>query len=198
MSVPHRYIWRRLRLLSRRTRLFVKYRVLHVDDTPHRIALGVGIGFFVTWTPTMGFQMLLTVILCSLFRANKLVGVPFAWISNPATIVPVYYPNYRVGVALTPGTEAKTLADWSQVIEGVFDPALSLWQRMLSPWQFALDILGPLWVGSLVVGAVIGAIMYWITYVSVVRYRRRFGPPKSGRPAAGRGQAAGEKPGAEA
>ncbi len=158
----------------------MKYRILHVDDTPHRIALGVGIGFFVTWTPTMGFQMILTVILCTLFRANKLVGVPFAWISNPATIVPVYYPNYRVGVVLTPGTEAKTLADWREIIQCVLDPALSLWERMTSPWRFAMEIFRPLWVGSIVVGLVIGGIMYWVTYVGVVHYRRRFGPPPSG------------------
>ena len=94
--MPHRYIYRKVRD-------FFIYRVLHVDDTPHRIALSVAIGIFVTWTPTIGLQMIITVLLCWLFRANKVVGVPFVWISNPLTIVPIYYPNYVVGCWLLGG-----------------------------------------------------------------------------------------------
>ena len=76
---------------------FLIYRVMSLDDTPHRLALGVAIGIFVTWTPTIGLQMVITFLLSALFRANKFVGVPFVWISNPLTIVPIYGPNYLVG-----------------------------------------------------------------------------------------------------
>ena len=76
---------------------FLVYRVLSINDSPHRIALSVAIGIFITWTPTIGLQMMLTIALCFLLRANKLVGVPFVWISNPLTIVPIYAPNYFVG-----------------------------------------------------------------------------------------------------
>ena len=62
--MPHRYIIRRLR------RFFI-YRVLHVDDTPHRIALGIAVGIFITWTPTIGMQMILTVLISALVGANK-------------------------------------------------------------------------------------------------------------------------------
>jgi hypothetical protein len=33
-------------------------KFLMLDDTPHRIALGIAIGVFVAWTPTVGVQML--------------------------------------------------------------------------------------------------------------------------------------------
>ena len=84
--MPYRYVWQRLKD-------FIVHKVLRLDDTPHRIALGVAIGFFVTWTPTIGIQMILVVALATLLKANKLVGVPFVWISNPFTIVPIYGPN---------------------------------------------------------------------------------------------------------
>ena len=86
-----------VRFILNRTKRFFIFRVLHVDDTPHRIALGVAVGIFVTWTPTIGAQMLLTVLLSWLLRANMLVGVPFVWISNPLTVVPIYGPSYVLG-----------------------------------------------------------------------------------------------------
>ncbi len=175
--MPHRYIWRQLRTVGWRLQRFVKYRILHVDDTPHRIALGVAIGFFVTWTPTVGLQMALTVALCMLLRANKLVGVPFVWISNPVTIVPIYYPSYLLGVALTPGASTKTLDDWRDMVARVFDGDLSWWDRVTGFWDFGLEIAAPLWAGSLVVALAIGGVMYAVTYFGVVRYRRRFGHP---------------------
>ena len=183
--VPHRYTYRQIRLAWWRVQRFIKYRVLHVDDTPHRIALGVAIGFFVTWTPTMGLQMALTVVLCTIFRANKLVGVPFVWISNPLTTIPIYYPSYVLGVWMTPGARTKTLADWQEMIRCVFGVELAFWERPLEFWRFAIEVAGPLWVGGLLMGLVIGAAVYWITYVTVVRYRRRFGHPRRQIEAAG-------------
>ena len=82
-----------LRFLANKIKRFFIYRVLGLNDTPHRIALGLAIGIFVTWTPTIGFQMVLTVVLSTLFRANKFVGVPFVWISNPLTVVAIYGPT---------------------------------------------------------------------------------------------------------
>jgi len=92
-----------LRFIAKRIEKFFIYRVLHVDDTPHRIALGVAVGIFVTWTPTIGFQMILTVLLSWLLGANKLVGVPFVWISNPVTLPPIYGPNCYVGSLILGG-----------------------------------------------------------------------------------------------
>ncbi|HKI70697.1 MAG TPA: DUF2062 domain-containing protein, partial [Verrucomicrobiae bacterium] len=89
--------------MTRRIERFFVYRVLHVDDTPHRIALGVAVGIFVAWTPTVGFQMILTIILATLLRANKLVGIPFVWISNPFTLGVIYYPNYLLGKFILQG-----------------------------------------------------------------------------------------------
>ena len=37
----------RIRVIGRRVRRFVYHHLLHADDPPHRLALGVGIGVFV-------------------------------------------------------------------------------------------------------------------------------------------------------
>ncbi len=92
-----RQILARYRLYSRRIRRFILHNVLHADDPPHRLALGAAIGMFVTFTPTIGFQMVIVVFLSWLMGANKVVGLPIVWLSNPATFVPLYYSCYVIG-----------------------------------------------------------------------------------------------------
>ena len=75
----------------RSARRFIFKRILHADDTPHRIALGVAISTFVGFSPIMGMQTVVSIALAALFRANKAVCLPFVWITNPVTFVPVYW-----------------------------------------------------------------------------------------------------------
>jgi uncharacterized protein (DUF2062 family) len=162
--MPVRYVLNRLK------RFFV-YRVLHVDDTPHRIALGLAIGIFVTWTPTIGLQMLLTIALSWLLRANKAVGVPFVWISNPLTVPPIYGPNYLVGCWILGGDY-----DWHRF--WAFAKAVASggsWiERFNAGWQAMLQIFWPLWLGSIVVGLILGTMTYFATRFAVVKYREHW------------------------
>ena len=160
-----------IRFVARRIERFFIYRVLHVDDTPHRIALGVAIGIFVTWTPTIGLQMVLTILLAMLLRANKFVGVPFVWISNPLTIVPVYGPNYWIGSKLL--GEGYT---WSRFIEATAGATAltGTWtEKVQAYWSAFWPIFPPLWMGSIMMALVLGGITYPLIRYAVVAYRRR-------------------------
>ncbi len=79
---------------------FIKFRVLHVDDSPHRIALGFALGILVAYMPPFGFHIILVALLALVFRANKFVALTSVWISNPFTYVLLYYPNYLLGRAV--------------------------------------------------------------------------------------------------
>jgi uncharacterized protein len=158
--MPHRFVWKRFVD-------FFMHRVVHVQDTPHRIALGVAIGIFVAWTPTVGFQMALAVALAWLLGANKLVGVPFVWISSPLTFVPIYLPNYYVGRWIlgsdVPPPDFGKLAD---VTGGRLEWATTWWAVT---WNAIL----PLWVGSLLVAFVLAVPTYLTTYYAVVLFRQK-------------------------
>ena len=160
-----------IRFLVGRLKRFFIYRVLHVDDTPHRIALGVAVGIFVTWTPTIGFQMALTVALSALLRANKFVGVPFVWISNPLTLAPVYGPSYAVGCWLLGGKHSM-----SSFVDFVMAASHSgPWaERVSAAWQAMWAIFVPLWVGSLVVALALGIASYFLTRYAVIKYREHW------------------------
>ncbi len=158
--MQHRFVWKRLKR-------FLVHRVLHVDDTPHHIALAVAIGIFVAWTPTVGFQMALTIVLAWLLGANKLAGVPFVWISNPLTLAPIYLPNYYVGRWIL-GSDVPP-PDFGRVVN-----ATGGWVEMVSTWwSVTWHAFLPLWVGGLLVGLALAALTYFTTYHAVVIYRRK-------------------------
>jgi uncharacterized protein len=153
----------------KRIRDFVVHQMLHVDDPPHRLALGLGIGMFITFTPTIGFQMGLVFALCWLLGANKVVGVPVVWISNPATIVPVYYPCLWLGEFLL-GKEHRNFA-WFQTM---FTGAPVEWLPKVKFYGVALkDIAIELWLGCIVIGGILGLLFYLLTYWMIYSYRMR-------------------------
>ena len=146
---------------------FVTYRVLHIDDTPHRIALGLAIGIFAAWTPAIGFQMGLVVLLSWLLRANKVVGLPLVWISNPATVVPIYAPNFIIGRWLLGSDKEIDFGPFGRGFQGSWVERIQGW------WEMTIDVFWPLWVGSLLVGLVLAVGVYFSTYHGVIYYRKR-------------------------
>jgi uncharacterized protein (DUF2062 family) len=158
------------RLQSAALREFVLRRVLHADDPPHRLALGAAIGMFVAITPTIGVQTILVVFLAWLLRANKAVGVPLVWISNPATAVPIYYPCYRIGLWILnrPGIPVQWWRELAAPPEG--------WAALTFYWIKFVDIAWPLWLGCVLVGLAAGWITYRVVHLLVSLYRlRRWG-----------------------
>ncbi len=171
---------------------FCVYRVLHADDSPHRLALGIAVGMFVTLTPLLGFQMMLSVFLSWLLRANKLVGIPLVWISNPFTIIPIYYPCYKLGCKLLgipvvdePWSRLGT--EWREMIR---EPATTWglkvkfwWEGVKFWWEGLMEFIWPLCLGCLVVASVMAILSYYVSLYAIRSYRlRRWGqlmPPSA-------------------
>ncbi|MDP7020693.1 MAG: DUF2062 domain-containing protein [Pirellulaceae bacterium] len=160
-----------------RARQFILHNVLHADDPPHRLALGVAIAMFVTFTPFIGVQMVLAVFLAWLFRANKAVGVPLVWISNPATIPIIYFPCYMVGCKLL-GMSAD-----ASLLSSLAHPPAGWLERTQFYWNKVAVISSPLLLGCLVVASVVGVGSYYVTYLAIRTYRlKRLGqlmPPSN-------------------
>ncbi|MEE8170423.1 MAG: DUF2062 domain-containing protein [Phycisphaerae bacterium] len=163
----------------RRVRRVVAHRILHLNDTPHRIALGVFLGFLVGWTPTLGLQVLIFLAVAAIVRANKISGLLPIMLTNPITAIPVYYLNWRIGRFVTGGNMTDN-PDQFAAIEKLFGQAPGLsdvfrrlfeaefWSTVVALFpQFGLE----LWVGCLVVGLVTGGLGYAETYYGVARFR---------------------------
>ena len=164
-------LWRRLQQI-------VVHNILHLDDTPHRIAWGVFIGAMIAFTPTLGIQIVLYIPIAALLRANKASGIPILFISNPLTAVPLYYTTWKVGAAvLHPEKEVTraTIKGWlGDTGRALKDPGIG---RLLEAdfWASAGRLLAStgaeLWVGGLICGLVVAVPVYFITRrgINVVR-----------------------------
>ena len=161
----------RLRTVWRKLRHVVLHLLLHADDPPGRLALGAAIGVFVTFTPTFGIQMLLVVFAAWLLRANKTVGLPIVWISNPATLILIYYPCYFVGRSLL-GRESIGQQWWVELGQ---PPAGWLPSFEFYSARF-VEIAGPLCLGCFVVATCMAIPTYYLVYYAIRTYRlRRWG-----------------------
>lgn len=168
-----------MKKLWHRLRDVVVHQILGLDDTPHRIAWGVFLGFVVGWTPTLGFQILIYVAVATLLRANKVSGIPPVFITNPFTAVPLYYLCWKVGSyamhgSVGSGMSREVLKARFAVFEGqnlpIFD--LEFWRLVGST---LVDMGAELWVGSFILGILNGIPAYVLTYWGVIAYRRRLG-----------------------
>lgn len=142
-------------------RALLRY-VLSLDDTPHHIALGVTAGMFIGLTPTVGIQMGIVVVvyflLSPLLRFNCKAALVTVYISNPLTMVPLYWFDYRVGQMLLGGNV--TREEFAAILK--YDGFAGWWATITTLF---IELGWTMCVGSLLVAS-IGAV---ITY-PVMRY----------------------------
>lgn len=153
-------------------RYFVVHKVLHADDSPHRLALGAAIGMWVALLPLVGVQMIVSATLCHPFKGNKVVGMAMAWVSNPLTLIPCYLPMYWLGCWLL-GLDAIPYDDFV----AIFFPDEGTWvARVSATWRAMLGIFGPLWLGSGIIATVVAIPTYFVSERLITAYRlRRYG-----------------------
>ena len=160
---------------------FIKFRILHANDSPHRIALGVALGIFIAWMPVFGLHILVALGLCIILRANKLAALACVWVSNPFTLVPIYYSDYFIGKAAlksfnlggATATDAHVRAMFAQFSPGSFFSNLfqvEFWGNML---KLVGEIGYELWVGAIIIGSLISIGAYFLTYYFIVQHRRK-------------------------
>ena len=130
--------------------------VTRLEDTPYRIAMGAACGLHTAVWPILG-QTLVGMLAAKLFRANVIAAIPWSWITNPLTTLPIWYGCYRVGAAIT-WREPVTIERIQALITSVDTKGFVATAQ--EGGSLLLAIIGPLWLGSLVVGTALAAIGY--------------------------------------
>lgn len=152
----------------------IVHRLLQINDTPESIALGAAVGMWLAMTPTVGVQMILMIIVGTVIRANRLAGCVMVYISNPLTLVPIYWGDYYVGTLLL-GKEPTTYEWFVSACEGFLAEVNSI-----GPWPASVNFLSkqgevawPMVVGGAVVGLVLALPTYPITLRMVRAHQRK-------------------------
>jgi uncharacterized protein (DUF2062 family) len=123
------------------------------------VAGAMGVGVFVALLPTLG-QMAVAAAAAIWLRVNLPLAVAMVWITNPLTMPPIFFFNYKIGAWLL----------------GV--PPTNLHVEMSFEWflRETNTVLLPLLIGSLVMGVLLSVLVYfsvrmvWRLYV--IRKRR--------------------------
>jgi uncharacterized protein (DUF2062 family) len=120
------------------------------------VARATGIGLCVAFLPIP--QMLTIAVLAVWLRVNLPVALAMIMVTNPLTMAPAFYLNYRVGSWLL-RTPSHTPA--GEISLG------ALIELLGSIWI-------PLWTGSIIVGSVLGLLgMVLVNYTWQIHVRRR-------------------------
>ncbi|MCD4831817.1 MAG: DUF2062 domain-containing protein [Anaerohalosphaeraceae bacterium] len=159
---------------------FLKHKVLHVEDSPHKIALGVAIGIFIVPNPLFGLHIAIVLGLCFLLKANKIAAIASTFVNNIFTLVLIYYPTYLLGWAVCSiFFERPTLLNRTQIVElfspGNFVSGLFRKEYWMQFWELMKQIGPELWIGSFVAGG-IGAIVSYLVCLYIVRGHRAKSP----------------------
>jgi len=127
-------------------------RLLHDPNLWHlnrrSVSGATGIGLFLAFMP-MPFQMVPAASLAIIFRVNLPMAVVAVWISNPLTMGPMLYFQYRLG----------KLMMGERVGAATFEPTLEwYWTEIVNVWQ-------PLVLGSVVCGSVSALAGYGLVHL---------------------------------
>ena len=85
--------------------------LLHLDDPPWRVALALAIGVFISFTPFLGFQTLLALLVAAVARLNAAVVVTGTWLNLPWFMPFVYAGGLKLGAWLL--RDLHSFGDWS-------------------------------------------------------------------------------------
>ncbi len=147
------------KMVNRFVRLirYLYLKLVRLKDKPHTVALGLAIGVFIGFTPTIPIQTYIALALAFLFKGSKLAAVMGVWISNPLNMAAFYFMDYKVGKWILGSQEAFRPLDYS-----IF--------TLLHEAQKAMKVM---MVGGIILGIPAGIATYLITYQIVQKAKRR-------------------------
>lgn len=148
-------------------------RILELEDTSKRIAWGVALGTFIGMTPTVGLQMTIAVGVATLLRGNRLAAVAMVWISNPLTVVPIYWVDHIVGATIL-RTKMLSISDIAKVLDFESTGLFSVFFEFLANLgKLTWNVLPSMFLGGAVLGVVLAIPAYLLTLKAVRGYRAR-------------------------
>ncbi len=132
-------------------------KVKKLQGDPHYVALGMGIGVFISITPTIPFHTAIAVAFAFVLRGSIPAAVVGVWFSNPLTIPIFYLGSYKAGM----------------FIFGYSSPLSGKVESITQLLDMGLDVTIAMITGGVVIGIIPGVVAYFITRSLFVRIRAK-------------------------
>ena len=139
-------------------------RTRRLKDTPHAIAAGFTVGVVISFTPLIGFHVLLACLLAWMLRGNIIAALLGTLAGNPVTFPAIWTLIYQVGARMS-GTQATAEFDAQTVptVNVLFEE---------SNWSL-LDVVATMVLGSVPVCLSLAILIYPTTRWSVGVYQHK-------------------------
>jgi uncharacterized protein (DUF2062 family) len=153
-------------------RAFVYYvrRLARLSGTPHNIAAGFACGVAISFTPLVGFHVLLGCLLALIVRGNFLAMVVGTLVGNPWTLPLMWLGSYEVGKLLL-GADFSAIELRPSVFQDLVGDLIAAAKEagplaVLKGLAADLSVIGrPVLIGSIPLGTAVGLL----TYLPLVR-----------------------------
>jgi uncharacterized protein (DUF2062 family) len=147
-------------------------RLKRLPASPHRIALGFAVGVFVVFTPFLGLQLIICVLLAWMLRGSILAAILGSLVGNPLTYPPIWIATYSLGAILLGSSAPLQLAD---LHDRASDFTTAVESASLNGMAYTLhnlwQLLKPMAAGSLPIGGLAALLAYAVVrrFVSLSR-----------------------------
>lgn len=137
-------------------------KFLRVAGDPHRVALGFAFGTWISFTPWLGLHLPVSWLLCWIFRGGYLAAWMGTWVGNPWTYALMWWGSLETGrwlLGTNPDASEQIMENltWAEVWEE-FD-------------ELFWEVLLPMTVGGLLLGAAVAILFYFVMLWLLKRYR---------------------------
>ncbi len=154
-------------------------QVLRLSDSPHRISRGVFAGVFIAFTPFFGLHFGLAPLLAWLLNGSVMASLVAVLVCNPITFPAMAFASYRLGTIILEGSPASGSAEVAAEggIAAIRENLIALVTKAEFDLDAVVEVFGviflPYLAGGLLLGAVAGTVLGWLSYRLISAYRIR-------------------------
>ncbi len=137
--------------------------------------MGVSIGLFVAFLPTIGFQMGLALVIAWMFNASRPAAIASVWVTNPITMGPLYAMAYFIGRPFWYAHPEISFTELSTTIHGSensFFTVSSVFSAFHNMYSMGSGLYVPMLIGGIAMGLVASFLGYFPTKSITTQYQR--------------------------
>ena len=154
------------------------YRVKRLPDTPHKIAIGIAIGMFCSFTPFFGLHFFLAAFLAYIFKGNIVAALFGTFFGNPITWPFIASFSVKLGQIILghPVTNFETfLEHFVEASDATIQGVKSLFGYGESDWillyNFFRELFLPYFIGGFVLGLIAALFTYFVFRPIIYAYK---------------------------
>lgn len=161
---------------------YVAHRLRRLPDTPVKIARGVGIGIYVSFTPFFGFHFFVAVFLAVVLRGNALAALLATFFGNPLTFpliagTSLTLGSWIIGAEIDPEQHRSLFQLFTSAAGDFWFNFKALFSDHTADWSnlkdFFAGVFLPYLVGGTVPGVILGLAGYFLSRPLISAYQKR-------------------------